>query len=161
MMTHHIITVALMVASYFYNFTRVGCLIMVLMDCCDIWLPVSVDDPASSNRLLMTIKVGQNAALSVSSQTLRHDLRTFHRIMAYHPSLLLRAGYMVSVSRCSSSHPIRLGSRARTLSHTWNVYGFHWHVGFATGMSPCIPDDRPKHNNPLSVPTNTVVPDDT
>lgn len=41
MMTHHIITIALMVASYFYNFTRVGCLIMVLMDCCDIFLPVS------------------------------------------------------------------------------------------------------------------------
>lgn len=42
MMTHHIITVALMVGSYFYNFTRVGCLIMMLMDLCDIFLPVRV-----------------------------------------------------------------------------------------------------------------------
>ncbi|EIW82364.1 longevity-assurance protein [Coniophora puteana RWD-64-598 SS2] len=41
MMTHHIITVILMVASYFSNFTRVGCLIMVLMDWCDIWLPLA------------------------------------------------------------------------------------------------------------------------
>lgn len=41
MMAHHIITVFLMVASYYGNLTRVGCLIMVLMDCCDIWLPVS------------------------------------------------------------------------------------------------------------------------
>ncbi|KAH7908494.1 TLC domain-containing protein [Hygrophoropsis aurantiaca] len=41
MMTHHVITIILMVASYFYNFTRVGCLIMVLMDWCDIFLPVA------------------------------------------------------------------------------------------------------------------------
>ena len=40
MMTHHIITVILMVTSYFTNFTRVGCVIMVLMDCCDIFLGV-------------------------------------------------------------------------------------------------------------------------
>jgi very-long-chain ceramide synthase len=39
-MTHHVITIALMVCSYFYNFTRVGCMIMVLMDWCDIFLPV-------------------------------------------------------------------------------------------------------------------------
>ena len=41
MMAHHIITVVLMTASYVTNFTRVGCVIMVLMDCCDIFLPVS------------------------------------------------------------------------------------------------------------------------
>jgi len=38
MMAHHIITVILMVASYFTNFTRVGCVIMVLMDWCDVLL---------------------------------------------------------------------------------------------------------------------------
>lgn len=42
MMTHHVITVILMAASYFSNFTRVGCLIMVLMDWCDIFLPVRI-----------------------------------------------------------------------------------------------------------------------
>jgi very-long-chain ceramide synthase len=41
MMTHHVITIVLMALSYFCNFTRVGCLIMVLMDWCDIFLPVS------------------------------------------------------------------------------------------------------------------------
>ncbi|CDO71382.1 hypothetical protein BN946_scf184908.g140 [Trametes cinnabarina] len=41
MMTHHIITIILMVGSYFYNYTRVGCLIMVLMDLCDIFLPLA------------------------------------------------------------------------------------------------------------------------
>ncbi|KAL5507988.1 LAG1 [Sanghuangporus vaninii] len=41
MMTHHVITIILMVLSYFYNFTRVGSLIMVLMDYCDIFLPLA------------------------------------------------------------------------------------------------------------------------
>ncbi|KAI5124990.1 hypothetical protein M0805_007415 [Coniferiporia weirii] len=41
MMAHHIITIALMILSYFYNSTRVGCLIMVLMDYCDIFFPLA------------------------------------------------------------------------------------------------------------------------
>jgi very-long-chain ceramide synthase len=41
MMTHHVITIILMVASYWCSYTRVGCLIMVLMDWNDIFLPVS------------------------------------------------------------------------------------------------------------------------
>ncbi|KAF8974303.1 TLC domain-containing protein [Flammula alnicola] len=41
MMAHHVITVILMLASYFNHFTRVGCVIMVLMDCCDIFLPLA------------------------------------------------------------------------------------------------------------------------
>ena len=42
MMCHHVVTVALLVLSYFTNFNRVGCLILMLMDCCDIFLPVSL-----------------------------------------------------------------------------------------------------------------------
>ncbi|KAH6914962.1 longevity-assurance protein [Coprinopsis sp. MPI-PUGE-AT-0042] len=41
MMAHHFVTVALLVTSYFTNFSRVGCLIMMLMDCCDIFLPLA------------------------------------------------------------------------------------------------------------------------
>jgi len=41
MMTHHVISIALMVASYFGHFTRIGCLIMVLMDWCDIFFPLA------------------------------------------------------------------------------------------------------------------------
>ncbi|KAJ7228716.1 longevity-assurance protein [Mycena pura] len=41
MMAHHIISVILMGTSYYCNFTRVGCFIMVLMDCCDIFLPIA------------------------------------------------------------------------------------------------------------------------
>lgn len=41
MMTHHVITVALMFGSYSYHYTRVGCLVMMLMDLCDIFLPLA------------------------------------------------------------------------------------------------------------------------
>jgi acyl-CoA-dependent ceramide synthase len=40
MMIHHFTAIALMLLSYSWNFTRVGCLIMVLMDVCDVLLPV-------------------------------------------------------------------------------------------------------------------------
>lgn len=40
MMTHHVVSVVLMVCSYFGNYTRVGVLIMMLMDITDIFLPV-------------------------------------------------------------------------------------------------------------------------
>lgn len=40
MMAHHVVTISLIVASYYYGFTRVGCLIMVIMDWCDIFFPV-------------------------------------------------------------------------------------------------------------------------
>lgn len=40
MMMHHIITIILLVTSYFYNYTRAGCLILVLMDPCDVFLSV-------------------------------------------------------------------------------------------------------------------------
>jgi len=40
MMMHHVITIALVVLSYTYNYTRVGCFVMIIMDWCDILLPV-------------------------------------------------------------------------------------------------------------------------
>ena len=41
-MMAHVVTVALDIASYFYNYTRVGCLVLVLMDLCDALSPVSL-----------------------------------------------------------------------------------------------------------------------
>jgi len=41
MMTHHFVAIALMLLSYSWNYTRVGCLIMVLMDVCDVLLPLA------------------------------------------------------------------------------------------------------------------------
>ncbi|KJA30026.1 hypothetical protein HYPSUDRAFT_32065 [Hypholoma sublateritium FD-334 SS-4] len=40
MMSHHVITIVLVLASYITHFTRAGCVIMALMDCCDIFLPL-------------------------------------------------------------------------------------------------------------------------
>ncbi|WRT66955.1 uncharacterized protein IL334_003920 [Kwoniella shivajii] len=41
MFGHHVLTIILIVTSYMANFTRVGVLIHVLMDFCDIWLPLA------------------------------------------------------------------------------------------------------------------------
>lgn len=42
MLTHHFITIGLLCSSYFYHHTRVGNLVLVLMDVVDIFLPVGV-----------------------------------------------------------------------------------------------------------------------
>lgn len=42
MFSHHVLTIALVVGSYVANFTRVGTVLHVLMDFCDILLPVSL-----------------------------------------------------------------------------------------------------------------------
>lgn len=41
MLTHHLVTIALICASYAYHQTRVGNLILVIMDVVDLILPVS------------------------------------------------------------------------------------------------------------------------
>lgn len=40
MFTHHIVTISLIFASYRYGLTRVGNLVLVLMDVVDLFLPV-------------------------------------------------------------------------------------------------------------------------
>jgi very-long-chain ceramide synthase len=42
MLTHHFVTISLMYGSYRYGYTRVGNLILVLMDVVDIFLPVRI-----------------------------------------------------------------------------------------------------------------------
>jgi TLC domain len=69
MMTHHVITILLMAWSYFYNFTRAGCLIIVIMDYCDIFLPVSDPSIISTWYLIKTI-AGQNVSLPSAEQAL-------------------------------------------------------------------------------------------
>lgn len=43
MFTHHIVTISLIFASYRYGLTRVGNLVLVLMDVVDLFLPVRQD----------------------------------------------------------------------------------------------------------------------
>jgi len=45
MLSHHFITIALIAASYAYHQTRVGNLILVLMDVVDLVFPVSQPNP--------------------------------------------------------------------------------------------------------------------
>lgn len=40
MLTHHFVTIALLAGSYAYHQTRVGNLILILMDVIDLFLPV-------------------------------------------------------------------------------------------------------------------------
>jgi hypothetical protein len=72
MMTHHAVTIALIVISYSYNFTRVGCLIMVLMDWCDIFLPVLASFPSDFLRCAnISFKARQDAAVPFVPDRLR------------------------------------------------------------------------------------------
>lgn len=70
MMAHHIITVILMWTSYFTNFTRVGALIMVLMDWCDIFLPLA--------KMLRYLKISQLATDAIFGWFLLSWLVTRH-----------------------------------------------------------------------------------
>lgn len=81
MMTHHVITIFLMATSYFSNFTRVGCLIMVLMDWCDIFLPLA--------KMIRYIEISQFACdltfawFLISWLVTRHFLFLFAIISTY------------------------------------------------------------------------------
>jgi len=47
MFAHHIVTIGLIYCSYRYHFTRIGNLILVLMDVVDLFLPVRRPPPPS------------------------------------------------------------------------------------------------------------------
>lgn len=53
MLTHHFLTIGLIAASYAYHQTRVGHLILVLMDIVDLFFPVSCDSLSSWNGMLI------------------------------------------------------------------------------------------------------------
>jgi acyl-CoA-dependent ceramide synthase len=39
MLLHHVVTIGLLLMSYFYGYTRIGCIVLVLMDTVDVFLP--------------------------------------------------------------------------------------------------------------------------
>jgi len=41
MFSHHVLSIILIVSSYYMNYTRIGTVVHVFMDFCDILLPVS------------------------------------------------------------------------------------------------------------------------
>lgn len=59
MLTHHFVTVTLIAACYAYHHTRVGNLILVLMDVVDLFLPVSFTVDLAFYRIpMLTTEVG-------------------------------------------------------------------------------------------------------
>ena len=84
MMTHHVITVVLMLGSYFYNFTRVGVLIMMLMDLCDIFLPVrTLFEPILIHaHTTASRSARQNVALPGLQYDVRHYFCPIHGLLA-------------------------------------------------------------------------------
>jgi hypothetical protein len=108
MMTHHIITVVLIGLSYFYNFTRVGCMVLVTMDWCDMVFSVSQRAfspsmaPSSSMRAAR-----QNAALSQYVDALRWRVRSFRGLLGCYPALSLLRPTQVGLL-LAKSHPARL-----------------------------------------------------
>lgn len=84
MMTHHIITSLLILGSYFTNLTRVGCLIMMLMDLPDIFLPVSAVIPLCL-RIFLTRRFTsidrKDAQISFILDDLRRDFRALYGVL--------------------------------------------------------------------------------
>lgn len=94
MLAHHFVTIALVMGSYWANYTRVGTVILVLMDFCDIWLPVSrlsedVRYITCDNKLTLissrVLIAGQAISVSPSSHLDRSDIRRLPHLLAYHP----------------------------------------------------------------------------
>lgn len=87
MMAHHVITIVLLVLSYFTNFTRVGCMILFLMDWCDIFLPVCIFRHLSTHVHIADIPrlARQNDALcSAPSNSHRLHVWLLHDLLAGH-----------------------------------------------------------------------------
>lgn len=63
MLSHHVVTIGLVVASYAYHFTRVGNLILIIMDIVDIVFPVE-SRPHSSDTRLYKVRLLTNPQLA-------------------------------------------------------------------------------------------------
>lgn len=96
MMAHHVITIGLVLGSYSYHFTRIGCLVMMLMDCCDIFLPVSVTTQLP--RIILTghsPAAGKNAPLPNLRQVLRCHFWNLSAVVASDKTLFIPACHQV------------------------------------------------------------------
>jgi hypothetical protein len=90
MMTHHVVTVILIVASYAYNFTRVGCLIMVIMDWCDIFLPVLACLPFGVLKMCLHLfKARQDVTIPFVPDRLRRNFCVVDVFVGYNASCIV------------------------------------------------------------------------
>lgn len=142
MMTHHVITVALMALSYFYNLTRAGCLIMVLMDWCDIFLPVRLSTFLSS-RLYWKYLPGQIAKMMryLNMNQLFSDCTFGVFLVSW---LITRHGlFMISIISCINDAPTVI--RLRWHPETGHYFSPLVHA-LSTGLLICL-QVRFKKNN--------------
>lgn len=94
MLAHHFVTIALVMGSYWANYTRVGTVILVLMDFCDIWLPVGRISGkmryfTCDNKLTLTssrvLVAGQAIPVPSSAHLDRPDIRCLPHLLADYP----------------------------------------------------------------------------
>ena len=132
MMTHHVITILLMAWSYFYNFTRAGCLIIVIMDYCDIFLPVS--DPSIIDPLyLITTIAGQNVSLPIAEQALWRNVRLVSSLLVGHSSWPISRCDQIGLYGPSEIHKLGMGPRTWPVYILWNLVGVCWNAGSSAG----------------------------
>jgi acyl-CoA-dependent ceramide synthase len=108
MLTHHFVTIALMTASYCYHLTRVGILILVLMDIVDIFLPVSprnLTSPQPPTNQLIARKVSQVSRLL---NVMRRHVRHVHGFLVLGPTRFVSHGVLEHLDRFLANSPRRL-----------------------------------------------------
>jgi hypothetical protein len=117
MMTHHVLTIFLIVMSYFCNFTRIGCLIMVLMDWNDIFLPVSCSPCSLMMQTQSAIpQIGrQDVSVHWFIYPLRYHFHLVPYIMVRGTSRSIRHRHKVGLVRWPAVDLCGLGARIGTL----------------------------------------------
>lgn len=112
MLTHHIITCFLVTVAYVYRYTRVGNVVLCLMDVVDLLLPVSSSSSLNGGHELIYLCVTdcQNPALSWPRESLQHYLRRVRRNMVHCSPCYVFAAVLQYLLRCSRAkhHAIRM-----------------------------------------------------
>ncbi len=89
MLAHHFVTVTLIAACYVYHHTRVGNLILVLMDVVDLFLPVSPPGPRFCETDADSAIACEVPEIHWIHDVVRRYLRGFHALLVPGPSRLL------------------------------------------------------------------------
>lgn len=104
MFAHHVITVLLCTLSYAANWTRVGNLILCIMDMVDILLPVSTS--TFSNIVLKVcdgLTGSKNGQIPRSSECSGCPIRALPCMLGHHPTHLLSYRHIQRYGDCGSS----------------------------------------------------------
>lgn len=95
MFTHHVITCCLMYICYAYRYTKMGNVILCIMDVVDFFLPVSA---LKLMWMMLILSAGKNAELLTLGDGLQHDIRCLSCNMAHCPPHHIRLTLLVDIS---------------------------------------------------------------